>query len=84
MTRLAAGTIKRIHVNRHKIAANRSCGSNLPQATVQTSRGAVPGHRVVIVCTCGQEVAVMDQAAKKLSCGARMYIETKAEVFVTT
>lgn len=80
MSILRHGLKKRIHVNKHVIARNRKHGTNDAVLTVQTSKGPVPSTKVIIKCECGREVAVMDQAAKPLSCGARVYIETTAEV----
>lgn len=75
---LAIGTIKRVHVDRRVIAQNRKDGGNRPAMTVQTSRGPVKARRVVIHGT-----LVFDQRAKQLSCGARIYGETRAAVDAT-
>lgn len=74
---LKKGTIKRVHVDRRIIAQNRKNGTNEPTMTVQTSRGPIKGRRVTIY---GH--MVFDQEAKQLSCGARIYGETYAEIKV--
>lgn len=73
--RLAAGTVKRIHVDRLKIALNRRDGGDRPVMTIQTSKGSIKCHRVEVI---GR--LVFDQRAKQLSCGARLYGETRSEV----
>jgi hypothetical protein len=77
------GLIKRIHVNRQTIDRNRKQGLNDPVLTVQHSKGPSHGKNIVISCQhCGNDVAVMSQERKQLSCGARVYIETLGEVIV--
>ena len=73
---ISKGTIKRLHVDRHVIAANRQHGTNLPPITVQTSRGPHKAHRVTVK---GPSVFV-HSPEKPLKCGARVWIETHAEV----
>jgi hypothetical protein len=75
-TTLPSGTIKRIHVNKHLIAQNRKNGTKLPVYTCKTSKGNFRGHHCVIK---GQSVLVYSPE-KPLSCGAWVWIETKAEV----
>lgn len=70
------GLVKRIHVNRQALLRGEDA------VTVQTSAGPVPARRAVIRCECGRMVGVLDQDAKPLSCGARLYVETFDEVEV--
>lgn len=55
-------------------AANLKHGANAPAITIQTSAGSFTARRVEIL---GPSVMRSD---KPLSCGARVYIETKSEV----
>lgn len=68
------GPLKRIHVNKHVIAANVKHGRNDPAITVQTSAGSFVARKVVIH---GPSVMRSD---KQLSCGARIYLETNAQL----
>lgn len=77
MKTLKAGTIKRLHVNRHVMAANRRTGDSQPALTVQTSNGPYRGKYIRIS---GGSTFV--QSSKPLSCGARAWIKTKAEVTI--
>lgn len=73
-----AGTQKRIHVNKHIIAANAKTGANDPAITVQTSAGSIPCREVLWN---GPSRMVHD-AAHPLSCGAKVWIETHAELTI--
>lgn len=75
---LKAGTIKRLHVNQHHLRANRKDGGKRPVFTIQTTKGPYYGHHVDIKGP-SQLVARPD---KPLSCGARIWIETRAEVII--
>lgn len=70
------GLIKRIHVDKHVIAANRKHGRNDPPITIQTSRGSKKAFAVDIK---GPSRFIYSPD-KPLSCGARLWIETTAEV----
>jgi hypothetical protein len=72
---LRAGTIKRLHVDRRVIAQNRNSGRNDPAITIQTSKGAFKAHEVRVS---GPSRFVQSQ--KPLSCGARLWVETNAEI----
>jgi len=76
MTKLAAGTIKRLHVDKHVIASNLKHGTDLPPLTVQTSKGP---HKARTVKINGPS-EFFYRPEKPLSCGARAWIETHAEV----
>lgn len=66
----ATGPIKRIHVDKHVIAANAKHGRNDPSITIQTSRGSIKVRHVWI-----HGLSQM-RSDKPLSCGARVYVET--------
>jgi hypothetical protein len=76
---LRAGTIKRLHVDRRVMAQNRKYGTSLPPITVQTSSGPHKAQRVVVK---GPSTFV-HSPDKPLSCGARVWIETRAEVDIS-
>lgn len=78
MITLKKGIIKRIHINKHKLASNLKHTETDPVITVKTSKDNVYGHRVVIK----GESEVLYPIDKTLNCGARVWIETKAEVEV--
>lgn len=75
ITILPAGTIKRIHVDKHVLASNRKHGIDNPAWTIQTSKGSIKCRYWNVVAACSGK-----QGAKPLSCGARMYIETVGQV----
>jgi hypothetical protein len=68
----------RIHVNQHKIRANKKHGTNDPVITVKTSKSNTYGHEVKI----NGSSKVIYSPNKPLSCGAKVWIETEAEVVV--
>jgi len=68
--------IKRIHVNQHRIKANKKYNLNDPVITVKTSKSNTYGHEVVI----NGPSKVIYSPDKPLSCGARVWIETESEV----
>ena len=70
---------KRIHVNMHKIRSNKKYGTNEPVITVKTSQSNTYGHGVEIL----GPSKVIYSPDKPLSCGARVWIETKAEVNIS-
>ena len=73
--------IKRIHVNKHVIAKNLKHGTDLPVLTVKAGKRNIYGNCIEIQ---GPSVLVYAEKCgmKSLKCGARVYIETKAEVLV--
>ena len=64
------------HINMHKIRANKKHGTKEPVITVKTSKTNTYGHEVEIL----GESKVVYSPDKPLSCGARVWIETNAEV----
>jgi hypothetical protein len=69
--------IKRIHVNQHNIRAN-SKGEDLPVFTVKTYKENLKGERVVIK----GDSELVYSPDKPLDCGAKVWIETTADVDV--
>jgi hypothetical protein len=67
-----------IHVNQHVIRANAKNGTNDPALTVKTYKTNTYAHEVEIK---GPSKVVYSE--KPLSCGARVWIETQAEVLCT-
>ena len=68
-------TIKRIHVNMHKIRANKKHGTNEPVITGKEGRKNTYGHEVDI----SGPSKVIYSPDKPLSCGARVWIETDSQ-----
>jgi hypothetical protein len=68
------GPVKRVHVNKHIIAANVRHGRNDPAITVQTSAGSFTARTVVVH---GPSIMRSD---KPLKCGARISLETRARL----
>jgi hypothetical protein len=66
-----------IHVNQHVIKANAKNGTNDPVLTVKTYKENRYAHEVTIN---GSSKVVYSE--KPLSCGARVWIETQAEVTI--
>lgn len=66
-----------VHVNQHNIRANRK-GENLPVITVKTYKSNLKCNEVVIEGPC----RIVYRPEKPLSCGARVWIETEAEIKV--
>lgn len=74
-----------IHVNQHKIRANtkKHLHDLEPVLTVKTYKSNDYGYEAIIKDDTGNEIArVVYSPHKPLSCGARVWIETKNEVEV--
>tara|TARA_R100001377_G_C3189087_1_gene109817 strand:+ start:1556 stop:1804 length:249 start_codon:yes stop_codon:yes gene_type:complete len=69
---------KKIHINQHHIRSNSKHNTNLPVMTVKTYKENIKGDTVQIN---GASIVVY-QPDKPLSCGAKVWIETEAEVRV--
>lgn len=67
-----------IHVNQHAIRRNTKTGGNEPVITVKTYKKNTYAHGVTINGPC----SVVYRSDKPLSCGARVWIETYADVEV--
>lgn len=70
---------KRIHVNQHVIKANKKDGTDHPPLTVKTWKRNWYATEVEIL----GPSKVIYSPDKPLSCGARVWIETDAEVVLT-
>jgi hypothetical protein len=79
---IAAGIIKRLHVHQQAIRrAMKNQESDTPVCLVQTSKGSVSGTLINIKDKDGNVVCTLKQQLDKpLSCGARVFIETAAEI----
>lgn len=75
MQTIKEGIIKRIHVDRRVIAHNAAHGTNKPSITIQTSKGPIKARTVKI-----SGDVFFAQSRKPLSCGARVWMETRAVV----
>ena len=74
-----------IHVNQHVIKANATKGEDAPPLTVKTYKDNRRAFEAIIRDREGREVArVINRPHDPLSCGARVWIETYAEVDVVT
>jgi len=65
-----------VHVNQHVIKSNAKNGTNDPVLTVKTYKDNRYAHDVLIK----GDSRIVYSADKPLSCGARVWIETEAEV----
>jgi len=73
-------TLKRIHVNMHKIRANKKHGTNEPVITVKEGRKNTYGHEVEIL---GPSKVIYGGNDKPiLPCGARVVIETHSDIII--
>ncbi len=68
--------MKRIHVNMHKVRANKKHGKNEPVLTIKEGKTNTYCHEVDIL---GPSKLVY-RPDKPLSCGARVWIETTSSV----
>ena len=68
---------KKIHINMHKIRANKKHGTNEPVITVKTYKSNTYGHEVEILGP--SKVVYGHNGEKILNCGARVVIETESE-----
>lgn len=75
---LSDSNIKRVHVDQARIRHNHKTGDNLPPVTVQTYKGPYKGHEVTI----HGPSRVVYRGDDPLSCGARLWIETRAPVTI--
>ena len=70
------GLLKKIHINQHNIRANKKDGGKRPVMTVKTYKENTKCQEVEIL---GPN-KVIYRPDKPLSCGAKVWIETRAEV----
>jgi len=69
---------KKIHINQHHIRSNSKHNTDLPVMTVKTYKKNIKGNSVKI----NGASTVIYSPDKPLSCGAKVWIETDAEVRV--
>jgi hypothetical protein len=67
---------KRIHVNQFKIKSNNKNKTNDPVITIKTYKDNIYAHEVKIL----GESTVIHRPDKPLSCGAKVWIETDADI----
>ena len=70
--------IARIHVNQHVIKANAKNGENNPIFTIKQGGSNTYAHNVKVV----GEMELVYSPDKPLSCGAKVWIETKGNIEV--
>jgi len=73
--KLQDGYVKRLHVDKRVVQKNRKTGSKNPPITIQTSDGPIKCMKAEI-----HGPSTLEYSEKPLSCGARVFITTKAEV----
>lgn len=73
---MSRGRIKRIHVNQFVIRSNKRSGAREPPLRVKTSSENLPATEVMIDGPC----RVIYRPDRPLACGARVWIETTADV----
>lgn len=73
---LADGYIKRIHVDQNIIRSNFKHGKSDPPLTIQTSNGSLKANEIMV----HGPTKIVHRPHDPLSCGARVWIETTAEV----
>jgi hypothetical protein len=69
---------KKIHINQHNVRSNSKHNTDLPVISVKTYKENIKGNSVKI----NGASTVIYNPDKPLSCGAKVWIETKAEVRV--
>ena len=70
--------IARIHVNQHVIKANAKYGENNPVFTIKQGGKNTYSHNVKVV----GEMELVYSPDKPLSCGAKVWIETRGDIKV--
>lgn len=76
---LTEGRLRRIHVNQHHIKANAKDGGSRPVFTIKGSRINTKAEAVEI----HGESRMVYQPGKPLSCGAKVWMETRAAITAT-
>jgi len=70
--------LKKIHINQHKIKSNKKYNKSEPVITVKTYKNNYYADEVTIK----GHSKVIYNPEKPLSCGAKVWIETKEEVLL--
>ena len=75
-----------VHVNQHRIKANRKDNGQRPVLTCKTYKANSYGHSAIIRCTAtGKELGrFVYRPDQPLSCGAHVWFETQEQVDVET
>ena len=71
--------ITRVHVNQHVIRANAKHGKNDPVFTIKSRGKNTYAHSVRVI----GEMELVYAPDDPLSCGAKVWIETKGDIVVT-
>ena len=71
---------KYIHVNQHVIRANKKNNENNPVITIKEGKKNTYCHEVVILGN--SKITYSGNEKTALSCGARVVIETRAELII--
>ena len=71
---------KYIHVNQHKISANKKHGTNEPVITIKEGRNNTYCHTVEILGP--SKIRYGGNEKPILSCGARVVIETESDLII--
>jgi hypothetical protein len=71
--------ITRVHVNQHVIRANAKNGENNPVFTIKSRGKNTYAHSVRVI----GEMELVYAPDDPLSCGAKVWIETKGEIITT-
>ncbi|MGB3207962.1 MAG: hypothetical protein WBB28_23510 [Crinalium sp.] len=78
-------TKKIIHVNQYEIRANGKDGANRPVLTIKQGKNNIYGHEAYICDSYGNAIAkVIYRPYQPLSCGAKCWVETCADVEIVT
>ena len=75
---MVRGILKRIHVNTHRLRANARIDTPEPVITVKTWKSNHYGFRAAVL---GPSTVVY-RPEKPLSCGAVLWVETRAPVLI--
>jgi len=75
---LPKGTIKRVHVDQHKIRSNKKHGARENVITIQWRGKSYKAAHVEIL----GKSKIIYSPDKALSCGAHVWVETRAPIYV--
>lgn len=73
---LEESKLKKIHINQHVIKSNNKTGDREPVITIKSGKTNTYAHQIKI----HGESEVIYSPDKPLSCGAKVWVETKARV----
>ncbi len=76
MKAIPAGTLKRIHINRHVIRDNKRRKKKLPPFRIKTSKENIVCMRLIVV---GMTEFIYSPD-KPLKCGATAWVETREKI----